>query len=178
MGRCRRAGSGSLGGGEARRGADVRPGMEPGSGGGGGTPGVAGRRVGARCAALGPLRPSAPSPPHCPLGAREGKPPAGEGRSGAGPARTDGRAGLWLCARGAGPGGGAGPAAQGSAKVTAARGSHGPAKSPAAAVGEDQGPLAHASPAAFRSSAPEERVVAGEVLQAAPGFSVQRAVRG
>lgn len=128
--------------GEARRGVDVRPGC--------GARGAAAAGLPARpaggwaLAALPSPRRVRPPPPllHCPLGAGEGKPPAGEGRGGAGPAPTDGPAGRWRCARGAGPGGGAGPAAQGSPKVTAARGRDGPAKSPAAAAArEGRGPL-------------------------------------
>ena len=139
MGGCRRAGSGSLGGGAARRGANVRPGCGAQSAAAAGHPErPAGRRVGARGAALAQLRSSAPSPPALsfrgPGREAAGGGGAGEGRGGA--ARTDGRAGLWRCARGAGPAGGAGPEAQGSAKVTAARGRDGSAKSPAAAARE------------------------------------------
>lgn len=96
MGRCRRARSGSLGRGEAEtgRGAGMRR-QERAA-----RESRSGRPVGGWALAALP-----PPLQHCPLGAREGKPPAGEGPNGAGPALTDGRAGLWSGARGVGPGG-------------------------------------------------------------------------
>lgn len=74
---------------------------------------------------------------------------------------TDGRAGLWRRAGGAGPGARGAGAAQGLAKVTAAYGSDGPTKSPAAR--EDLSPLASEHRSRLRplkalcSSPPEKR---------------------
>lgn len=134
MGRCHSAGSGSLG--EVRRGPDV--GQRRGAPSWQWRDSWSGRPAGGWALAALP-----PPLQHCPLGAREGKPPTGEGPGGAGRALTDGRAVLWCGARGAGTGGGGAGrspggagAAQGLAKVTAACRNDKPTKSLASAARE------------------------------------------